>query len=320
MDCSNCHQPLENGAAFCGNCGHPVASSAQFQSLNKSNTTISNALTAAHQIDAAEITSIGAPMVSAATGNSNLPAYAVPLAGQQRDHMRAAVALVCGILSLIGSLFMPLIGVVLAICGIILGTMSRRYAKHTIGLVSILISSLGLVAGIASWVYVVSHDPRIAQKDTSNKTNNSAIVSANAVSTPCYEVSLPRQLHVQNPSGSCNMNAFDGENLDTSTTAYKVFATTAAVTNAAFAELAKSALEKDITSSAPDFTISKETVGTFSGNPAYIVTATNGKGVTLMEAAVLHSNTGDNNLFVLVYATTDKIVNLQSFEKGWQWK
>ncbi len=334
MDCPTCSQPLENGAAFCGNCGQAIVEQPQLigagpvanvaRASSKSDETIATVLTnGEHSTFNPVYNGIGSPLVAATLSPGAMPAYAVPVVGQQRDHMRAALSLVFGLLAVVGAMVMPLVGLLLGLVGVILGTLSRRYLKRGLGLAGLIISSIGILVAMASWVYVVSHAAeatKVAQTNVS-KTNTSAVVAANVLSTPCYDISFVNRLNVQNANGSCNMNAFDGSTLDVSKSAYKVFATASAVSPTGFTGLAKAALDRDISQSMPDYHITNETTTQFSGSPAYIVTTSNGAGVSLLEAAVLHSGSASgNNFYVIIYATTSGTASLHDLELGWQWK
>lgn len=330
MDCPNCHEPVDVGAAFCGNCGQALAP----QHLLTGTTTTRDSESAAApivsdattrtptvEVSNAMLQGIGNQLVGASVSKQPIPTYARPALGQQRDHFRAAISVVFGTLGVVGSLIMPFVGLVLGIVGVITGTMSRRYLKRGLGLAGIFISTAGIFVSMGTWAYAISRTSQQQQatKTTAQKTDGSPVLAANQLSTPCYEVQFVNRLNVQNTTGSCNMNAFDGSTLDVSHSAYKVYATQSAVSSTAFAGLARTALEKDITQSMPDYHVVSEQATTFSGSQAYVVHAMNSDGVSLLEAAVLHPGNDSANFYVIVHATVDGTANLHDLELGWRW-
>ncbi len=90
---------------------------------------------------------------------------------------------------------------------------------------------------------------------------------------------------------------------------------------------AKTAIEKDVATNLPGFTINNESVGEFAGAPGYFVNASDqSKGVAYMEAAVLHSSSATgggaarDNVFVFVHAVTGSHTDLTKLETAWRWK
>jgi hypothetical protein len=284
MTCPNCHQATEDGAAFCGNCGQPLQA------------------------------------IAAAAG---VPAYAVAKPGQHNGETKALLALVFGIAGIAGALFLALIGLVLGTAGIIMGTMSRSSQKRSLSTAGLVFSSLAILASLAVWTYAVRHDPRFNQNGATAKPGVAApAVVASDVSTPCYSAGFVNQFNVSNGADSCDMNAFNGSTLDSSTDAYKVYAdTTQTVNSRDYASVFKPALEKDIKNNLPGFTINTEMIGNFAGSPAYIVnTYDKAQGVAVVEAAVLHQAGPGENVFVLVHAVSGQAADLTTLEAQWQWK
>lgn len=330
MDCPNCHEPVEIGAAFCGNCGQAIAPQRLLTKTtlstkrSESSKDTSDAFVHTRPVAASEalLQGIGNQLVGASVSKQPIPLYARPAIAQQKDHFRAALAVVFGILGIVSSLIMPFVGIVLSIAGVVTGTMSRRYLKRGLGMAGIFISIVGVFASMGTWAYAVSSSARHQQivKASAQKTNDSPVLAANELSTPCYQIKFTDRLNVQNTNGSCNMNAFDGSSLDVSHSAYKVYATQSAVAPAAFANLAKTALERDIAQSMPSYHIVDQQSTVFSGSPAYIVYAVNNEGVSLLEAAVLHAGNNTANFYVIVHATIDGTASLHDLELGWQWQ
>src|ERR1700744_6238489 len=111
MECPNCHQTIEAGPAFCGNCGQP---------LN-------------------------------APAGPNEAAYALARPAQHVGEDKALGAVICGVFGLVGSLFMPLIGLSLGTAGAVLATSARSQTKRRLTTVGLVFSSLAIMAGLATW-------------------------------------------------------------------------------------------------------------------------------------------------------------------------
>ena len=295
MNCPNCKEVIEPGAAFCGNCGQPV------------------------QLAAVPFTPV--QEVALAAG---VPSYALATPSQHAGENKALLALLFGLAGIVGGLFMALIGLALGIAGLAMGTMSRSSTKRGLSTVGLVMSSLAVVASLGVWTYAIKHDPA-SQKGASQATArniNAPAVSATGLSTPCYSTGFVDKLNVSNASGSCDMKAFNGATLDNSTNAYKVYANQSPAANAQnFTSLVKPALEKDVKNNLPGFAIDSEQVTEFAGSPAYsISTSNNTEGIALVEAAVLRQVNNGDNVFILVHAATGRTTDLSTLEAQWQWK
>ena len=309
MNCPHCAEAVEVGAAFCGNCGQALTSQApQAFPIIQTPTNSASGVVPATDLTAG----------AAAT----IPAYAVPLTSLQNAQMKATMSMVVAVLGIAGAILMPLIGLALGVIGIILATLSRRVIRHGLSTAGIALSVLAIVAGIGTWTLAVSHDKSLKHKAiaTANATNNAPVQATTGLITPCYSIKFTVKVNVENVNGSCDMNAFNGESFNTSSDAYKIYATSAVISPSAFTNLAKQAVEKDVKQSLPSFTITKEGAGQFAGSPAYFVTTSNQQNVSLMEAAVLHTTTNGANFFVFVHAVGTNSVNLNTLESGWNWE
>jgi membrane protein implicated in regulation of membrane protease activity len=358
MNCPNCGQPLEIGAAFCGNCGQPIAQlpppdpavlasvvpsaapvapTVQLQpiALPQPGAPLAQALSPIAQVYANQAG--GPPPVSpfrgglgnpmAALGGlaaGGIPAYAVPVSGQSASELKATLSLIFGIAGIGGAAFIPLVGLALGIAGIVLGTLSRHAPKRALSTTGLIFSILAILAGLASWTYVISHDNTLSHKAESSNADpaiNGTQTTVSSVATPCYTVKFGDTLHVNNTSGSCDMSIYDGTTIDKSNDAYKIYGTEVATINASnFSADAKKAIDQDIQNTLPTFNITNEANGTFAGSPAFFATANNGAGVSIMEAAVLHYTTNGDNFFVFVHAITGKTVDLSALESTWAWQ
>ncbi|HWB38862.1 MAG TPA: zinc ribbon domain-containing protein [Candidatus Saccharimonadales bacterium] len=288
MNCPNCQQIIEPGAAFCGNCG---------QSLQA--TSAADTKSPAH----------------------GLPAYAAATPVQQGGETKAVLSTVFGPLGVVGAIFIPIIGVACGIVGVVLGTMARP-TKKAMGTVGVSLSSLAILAGLATWVYAVQQ-AQLHSKTAANVSHQlpSASVAANGLSTPCYTTGFAGKFNVSNSNGSCDMAAFNGASLTSSTNIYKIYANKSnVISDASFNTLAKQAIEKDVHTNLAGFKIVKEQATQFSGSTAYEVTAVDkSNGTAVLEAAVYHPTASGYNVFVIVHAIVGDTSDLQTLEGQWQW-
>jgi uncharacterized membrane protein len=314
--CPNCGQQLDPGAAFCGNCGQAISlpASAASPIARVLENQAGPQLVSYHPITVQ-------PLPAAAGNTAGLPSYAVAV-NPSHHHVKLALAVVAGLLGIGAALFIPILAIALGITGIVLATTVPSIAGRLVKLAGITLAALAILAGLAAWVYIAVHDPRLkAVLATTQAQPAGNSRSAVTVTTPCYSVTFAGQLNVENQKGSCELNAYNGNSLESSTNLYKVLTSSApTLTSVAFPGLAKSAIEKDVSENLPGFMITGENLGQFAGSPAYVVTTANKSNVAVVEAAILHPSTGGNNFFVLVHASQGGSANLSSMEQGWQWK
>lgn len=301
MTCPNCREPVEEGALYCGNCGHRM-SLAEPRVTDK-----------AEDIETKDAEVTETPQ--------DLPDYTVPDDDTQSKHFRATMGIIFGLVGIVGALFLPLSGLVLGAAGLVFATMSLRTSKRTLSIISLIIASIAVIAGIASWVYAINQQANTKAKASKvvSATNSAPIISASSIKTPCYTIKFLNKINIENPENTCNLNAFNGASFSVSTEAYKVYATTSNVLGVNFSSLAKQAVEKDVKQSLPTFKIVHEEAGTFAASPAYFVTANNGAGVSVVEAAVFHQTSNPENFFVVVHAVGGSSVDLNDLQLGWQW-
>lgn len=309
MNCPNCHEPVESGSAFCGNCG---------QSLSLS--TISSVLS--NQMPDDGFTHPFFPSIATNNSSVRLPIYAIPNTVEQKNHFKATLSVVLGLVGTAGAMSMPIAGVILGFCGIVLASMSMRSFKHTLSQLGLVASIVSVLIGSAAWVYAITDNQNNVKKNNEiiSNTNNTPVQLTNNLVTPCYSVKFATKVNIENVQNSCFMNAFNAANMNLSTDAYKVLATTSSLSINNFIVVAKQSLEADVKQSLKGFTISKEAPGLFAASPAYFVTADNGAGVSVIEAAVLHLTKHGENFFVLVHAVNGDKVDLLDLQLGWQWE
>ncbi len=296
MNCPNCDELIEDGAAYCGNCGEPL------------------------EVHAPAGKPVGPHIAQVLHSQSadHIPEYAVTKPLQHHGETRAVLSLLLGIVGIIGAAFLALVGLVLGIAGLVLGTMSRNSVQKRFSTLGIVFSSIAIVASLGAWTYVIKKQNTSQQIAIAESSNT---VAASTLSTPCYTTGFIDTLNVNNKKNSCDMQAFNGTSIEQSTRAFKVYANQiASVKPEVFNTFAKKAVDKDIATNLPDFNVQSAKYTQFAGSPAYIVNLENSAGVTVTEAVVLRQVQAGANVFVLVYASGNGTGDLSTLEAQWRWK
>ncbi len=312
MNCPKCSQPIETGAAFCGNCG---------QSLQGASTPLQSPIS---QVMNNQTSSAGPPPnfgVSAAhAGHMAVPAYALATKSQHRGEMTSLWSIIFGVFGLGGALLIPLLALALGITGVVLGTLTRHTPYRRMSTIGLVVSALAILAGLAGWAYNISQDPAMKEKTAHTPPTNSSIVAD--VSTPCYSMGFPTKLQVKNDPDSCDLQAFDGTSYNDSEHIYKVYANNIkGLDESNLDASAKAALEKDVKTNLPGFEITSQGSTSFAGSPAYFARASNSvTGVGVIEAAVFHKTSNGYNLFLLLHGSYEENVDLDELEAQWQWQ
>jgi hypothetical protein len=312
MNCQNCHELIEPGAAFCGNCGYPVQLPDPVPAAP--------ADTAPEQ--AVQNEQLTQPPTKAIPAQPSVPSYALATPNQHTGETQAVLAVIFGVIGMIGSGFLiPVIGFVFGLAGLCMATISRRKIHRRLALVGLVFASLAIVAGFASLVYNVKYDKSSTPNAQTGQSTTGSKVSAK-LSTPCYSFNLIDKYNVSNSSGSCDTTVFNGQSFSTSTDIYKIVATKGGTTAAGtFTQLAKQAINTDIKNNLPGFTVTSEGPASFAGSLAYTVYASNkGQDTAVVETGVLRQTTSGYNVFDILHAVNGSSVNLQALEAQWQWK
>jgi hypothetical protein len=320
MDCPNCGQPVDATAIYCGNCGHPLQQ-AQTNPVAAVTSPIASVIsqtsTTSQEFEAFGHLATG----GAATA---VPSYAIDTT-HTHNHLKVILSMVLGLLGIAGAFFIPLLGIAFGITGIILATTATHASGRWLKICALFASIVALLCGLAVWAYIASNNPRLhpaaAQKAAVANSSANAVTSLN-LSTPCYSITFPEQLNVENTGGSCVMDAFNGSSLEASSNVYKVLATTSTtITSVNFSAIAKKALENDVAENLPGFTITSEGGGTFASSQAYFINAADSTSdVAVEEGAVMHSSAAGPELYILVHITFGTSANLSGLENNWQWK
>jgi hypothetical protein len=252
----------------------------------------------------------------------NTPAYAMaPASLPHSGDTKAVISLVLGIFGIVGAII-PIAGLVLGISGLVLGTLSRASHKKTISMLGIIFSVIAILLSIASWAYAIEHQKT---EDSRNKPSgsNSAAQATATISTPCYTVSFIQEMNTDHDQkDSCDVRAYEGADIIASNDVYKVYGNeVASITDANFNDVAKKAIEKDVSNTLVGFEIVSEGPSQFAGSPAYVTHAVNKKeNIAVVEAAVFHNVDAGYNIFSLVHATKGSDTDLKALEAQWQWK
>lgn len=284
MNCPHCHNPVEPGAAFCGNCGQALQA---------------------------------APLQQV----TGVPNYAVATPATHAGETKALLSVILGVIS-IPAAIIPIAGIILGIVGVVLGSLSRGTVKRTSSTVGIVLSCVGIVVSIGIFTYVLTNHDKLTSTHKTDPALAGAASAATNADTPCYSVGFSYKLNIKNTTGSCDMSAFDGATLEDSQDAYKMYGTKSPnLTTANFNSFAKQAIDQDVASNLAGFTVVNERVDTFAGSQAYIATTTQkSSGVSVVEAAVLHPTASGDNVFVLAHAVQSGTADFKSLEANWQWK
>jgi len=345
MNCIRCGQPLDPGAAFCGNCGQPVAQAAAQPPAQTPPPMPVAAATPAVQpvavvpaapqppqppvqpVVAQPVSQIPAQQVSQPVAGvtpaqpaavpqgqppvaAGVPAYAVSPPAQPGE-VKAIIGLIAGVLAIPGALI-PIIGLSLSTVCLVLASLSLR-TKRKMAKISFALGCLGVLLSLAGFAYNVQH---LSQTRLGSATQ--------AISTPCYDVKLNTSLHITNTSGSCTTTAYLGDSADTAVQAYLLDGSTEAdVTDANFAQISQQAASTIVTTMSDahrTFQITSENNGTFGGEKAYFINVSTPDGAHGRIALVLHHAPNGNNVFVVYAVNSSGGVDLASIESHLVWK
>ena len=309
MNCPRCNQPLENGASFCGNCGQALTQIGQVMQNQQS----ANQQAAQPQ---PPMPANAQPALAAPMGQS-VPTYAIGTPAQSKGEMKAVLSVVFGLLGIVGGMVIPLVGFIFCFTGFVLASLAWNTQRRSLSIAGFILSLVALTASVGMTAYIWQ------QKDNKASMGNSATAKGSmSVTTPCYSAGFGSQLNVDNNENSCDMAAFNKDTFANSTEGYKVYSQNSQTVNEAnVAEIGKTAIEKDMQTNLPGYTVVSSEAVRFAGSPGYAVKAEKASdGISVVEAVVFHETEGDKNLFVIVHADSLAKADLAKLEKGWKWK
>lgn len=289
--CPNCHQPLDPGATFCGNCGHKIE--------------VSTATVASPIVSYPPTNDPNAPQAPVVGGD--VPAYAVakPETGAEK---KSIIALILGVVGIPAAL-LPIAGLILGIGGLVLGTTARVKYKHTLNLLAIIFSSIAIVLALGIWVSRVNNQS--TNSSTSAYVQKGPFVTVN---TACYKVKIDKGMPKFTGKG-CNFDASSKS---------EEFAVVAlkddSVNKSNIVQYGSRSLIEGADSSGGKITNGH--VGTFDGSTAYLADYSSTKNNTSgIFAFVIHLTPKGDNIFIIGRAVGGR--GLDSFgtlESTWQWK
>jgi hypothetical protein len=301
MNCPHCGQPVEAGAAFCGNCGQALQATPQPAPGPASISPNSNQSLAGPAATVPAATTGG--IVASASPTPSAASPAVPV---NRGEMRALIGLIIGVLSIPGALI-PIVGCALGIASVVLATMSMQ-VKRKIAILSLVFGGLGIVLSIILFVYV--------------STLSQTLVggSQQTVDTPCFSVKVNDKLHISNTAGSCSLEAYNGTSMQTSTLGLVTAAyDKPSITSSNF----ETSLHEFSTllGSSGELRIDSDHAGTFADSPAHYYEATSSNGAKGEIAMVYHETPSTaQNIFLIECFVKDGNPKLAPLEKVFSWK
>ncbi len=279
--CIKCGLLVEPDAAFCGNCGQAQ---------------------------------VGSPALSGGLALAKagvLPVYAreaLSIAARRGERM-SIIGLLLGVMAVPVALFIPIAALALAVAGLVLSTIGRSQYRHSISLVAIIISIVGMLAGISVWGYALSQNQALSLSQGKISSTSQLM----AVNTPCYTVKIDSGL-TNFSHNSCNFDASSG---------VEEFSVNAVsnpnVTPANLQAVAQRIFAQAIPKSGGTYLSGMS--GTFAGSPSYIVYANNAAQNTRgVFAMVLHPSSQDNVFIIGRAMRTVYTPTFGPLEQDWQWK
>lgn len=323
MNCPKCGQPVEAGAAFCGNCGQALTAAPAVapptpaaQAPTPPGAPIAQVLHNQAGLPSSPV-NMSTPAAAGGMGGAStaaIPGYAVAKPGANRGETKAIIGLILGVIGLPAAI-LPILGLILGITGVILGTMARRQYKHMLSILAIIFSVIAIILSITVWGINIEHDPRLHNLSASNGVSVNGTV--HTLTTDCYQVGMDTSLPSQGTGANCEAFGLPaGETAAHQTAGY-------AIDGASIPDLTAdnfSALGPKFAQSSGSqigANISNVQAGTFAGSPAYIGDVKYSSGISGQMAIVYHQGSASENVFII--ASEGSSYTLHNLEAHWKW-
>jgi uncharacterized membrane protein len=348
MNCPNCHQPVNPGAMFCGNCGYKINANQTVQtaisqpviipsvqppaitpqgeqpintqpvpsglSTPQSNYVAQPAATVQQPtIQPADVGTGGVIMGSAAVS----PTLSNEKADDSSVHnnSKAIAAFVLGVLGCVGWLI-PLVGVILGILALVFGTIALKSQRRVFAIIGMVLAVLVLAMSIFFWVRNAENVLKSKSSPLSGLTDKSTSSALQTITSPCYTTKIPASLTVTQTSDSCTFKALNNKSGET----YEVKVLQIAQLSIANLPQAAQTDAENVVNSIPGGSISSQQSSTFSGSPAYafVLIAKDGSSGAL---DYVYNTTIQGNLIIIFHAqNSGKGISLSTIENNWVWQ
>lgn len=311
MLCSRCQHPLDEGAAFCGNCGLRITPEPSQipQAVAPPVSPVGSAVNQPAQV----LSPLAPPQLDAAVASQPLNSYTNP---PVPDHSgKAITSFVLAVLGLPACL-VPIVGIVFGVLAIVFGTLSIRSARKIFAIIGMSLAVVVLLASLFLWVRNAQELSKEHQTGTSFGTS-SANGKLQSITSPCYTTKIPAGMKVTQTAGSCTflgVNSASGEQEEVKV--LQIPALTASnLSTAAKADAA------NVIGAIPGGSIGKEGTATFASSKAYQIEikSTDGSAGTI---SYVYDTTVQGNLVIVLHtqarASGDNY-GLSSIESNWSW-
>lgn len=283
MNCSRCQEPLDPGAAFCGNCGQPVAT-APAQS--------------------------GAP----ATTPGRVPAYA--LAMPHPGEPKAIIGLVLAVLS-VPAAIIPFIGASLSVAAIVLATIVM-HAHRRLASTGLVFAVIGVLLSSTAIVYNVTHSSAASGQEAASAGAGQQLQTPCfdlAVPTELHISGDTANCKALISDTADAKQATYGYEIDASTNADVTSRNFDAAVSGAAQDIVNS-----FSSAARRYNLTSQSSGTFAGEQAHYLDLTAPDGTSGRVVGVLHQSTVGYNVFFISLFSRHGTADLSAVERNFTWK
>ncbi|HUA13209.1 MAG TPA: hypothetical protein VL989_01785 [Candidatus Sulfotelmatobacter sp.] len=279
MNCPNCHQPIDHGAFFCGNCGY---------NLSTGNAVLENQ--APPQANFQRQTDLGR---------------------SHKDSGAAVASFTFGVIGLVVWL-VPIAGLIIGVIALVFGIIGKSSRKKVLAFGGMSLAIIAIALSVVSWVITANN---IYKNKSVSPLTYSYLDSAQTVSTACYTTKIPGGLKVTRTTGSCTFLAVN----QATNELYGVkVIESPSLTDSEFDGAAQMDA-KNASNSTAGSSIAKEGVSTFVGSPSYSVTFSGPNSIHSDATYVYRDTAQGNVLFVYHTTQGNGNFDLSYLEDNWQW-